>query len=86
MKKILIVEDEPSIALALEADLRREGYATEVARDGDTAVRRAASPEFDLILLDVMLPRKDGFEVCRDVRRAGIRTPDCSADSESAGG
>ena len=75
MKKILIVEDEPSIALALEADLRREGYATEVARDGDTAVRRAASPEFDLILLDVMLPRKDGFEVCREVRRAGIRTP-----------
>ena len=75
MKKILIVEDEPSIALALEADLRREGYATEVARDGDTGARRAASPEFDLILLDVMLPKKDGFEVCRDLRSAGIRTP-----------
>src|SRR3970282_386626 len=75
MKKILIVEDEPSIALALEADLRREGYATEVARDGETGARRAASPEFDLILLDVMLPKKDGFEVCRDLRSAGIRTP-----------
>jgi DNA-binding response OmpR family regulator len=73
--KILIVEDEPSIALALEDDLRREGYATEVASDGDTAARRAVSPEFDLILLDVMLPKQDGFEVCRQVRRAGIETP-----------
>src|SRR5258706_3817350 len=75
MKKILIVEDEPSIALALEDDLRREGYETEVASDGDTAARRAVSPEFDLILLDVMLPKQDGFEVCRQVRRAGIETP-----------
>jgi len=75
MKRILIVEDEPSIALALEDDLRREGYETEVASDGDTAARRAVSPEFDLILLDVMLPKQDGFEVCRQVRRAGIETP-----------
>src|SRR5678816_283737 len=75
MKKILIVEDEPSIALALEDDLRREGYDTEVASDGDTAARRAVSKEFDLILLDLMLPRKDGFEVCREVRSAGVETP-----------
>jgi len=75
MKRILIVEDEASIALALEDDLRREGYQTEVASDGETATHRAVSEDFDLILLDVMLPKRDGFEVCRDVRRAGIETP-----------
>ncbi len=75
MTKILIVEDEPSIALALEDDLRREGYETELAADGETAAHRAMSPEFDLILLDVMLPKQDGFEVCRQVRRAGVDTP-----------
>ncbi len=75
MKRILIVEDEPSIAMVLEDDLRREGYQTEVVADGDTAASRAISERFDLILLDVMLPRKDGFDVCRDVRRAGVETP-----------
>lgn len=75
MKKILIVEDEPSIALALEDDLRREGYQTEVASDGETATEKALSRQFDLILLDVMLPKQDGFETCRQVRRAGIDTP-----------
>ncbi|HUS07894.1 MAG TPA: response regulator transcription factor [Bryobacteraceae bacterium] len=75
MKRILIVEDEPSIALALEDDLRREGYETEVASDGEIAARRAVSGHFDLILLDVMLPKQDGFEVCRQVRRTGIETP-----------
>lgn len=75
MKRILIVEDEPSIALALEDDLRREGYVTEVVSDGETAASRALSRQFDLILLDVMLPRQDGFEVCRQVRLAGVDTP-----------
>lgn len=75
MTRILIVEDEPSIALVLEDDMRREGYATELATDGDSAARMALSGSFDLILLDVMLPNKDGFEVCREVRRAGIETP-----------
>ena len=75
MKRILIVEDESSIALALDDDLRREGYETEVAADGETAALRARSREWDLILLDVMLPKKDGFEVCRELRRAGVRTP-----------
>jgi DNA-binding response OmpR family regulator len=75
MKRILIVEDEPSIALALDDDLRREGYATEVAADGGTAAHRALSKEFDLILLDVMLPVQDGFEVCRQIRGARIDTP-----------
>ena len=75
MKRILIVEDEPSIALALEDDLQREGYATELASDGNTAARRAIAERFDLILLDIMLPGKDGFEVCRELRRAGVETP-----------
>lgn len=75
MSRILIVEDEPSIALALEDDLRREGYETDVASDGDTGAQKALSQGFDLILLDVMLPKKDGFEVCREVRRAGVETP-----------
>ena len=75
MVRILIVEDEPGIALALQDDLKLEGYEVEVAGDGETAGRRAREQAFDLILLDVMLPRKDGFEVCRELRRAGLRTP-----------
>ena len=75
MSKILIVEDEPSIAMALEHDLRREGYDTELVADGETAEERGKSRGFDLILLDVMLPEKDGFEVCRELRRAGVDTP-----------
>jgi DNA-binding response OmpR family regulator len=74
MSSILIVEDEPTLALALEDDLRLEGYEVELARDGETASQRAQARAFDLIILDVMLPRKDGFEVCRELRRAGVRT------------
>jgi DNA-binding response OmpR family regulator len=73
--KILVVEDEPAIALALKNDLTLEGYRPEVAADGDSAMRRASETSFDLILLDVMLPKKDGFAVCRDLRRAGVTTP-----------
>lgn len=75
MASILIVEDAPTLALALEDDLRLEGYEVELARDGETANQQAQACAFDLIILDVMLPRKDGFEVCRELRRAGIRTP-----------
>lgn len=72
MKRILIVEDEPSIALALEDDLKREGYATEVVCDGDSAITLGLTGQFDLILLDVMLPKQDGFEVCRRLRGGGV--------------
>jgi len=75
MTRILVVEDEPAIALGLEDDLKMEGYEVEVVRDGSTAARRGREGGFDLILLDVMLPGKDGFEVCRELRRAGLRTP-----------
>jgi DNA-binding response OmpR family regulator len=75
MPRILVVEDEPAIAFGLEADLKAEAYDVEVVGDGEAALRRAREGGLDLILLDVMLPRKDGFEVCRELRRAGFRTP-----------
>jgi len=75
MTRILVVEDEPAIALGLEADLTVEGYEVDVAGDGPTGLRRARETAFDLIVLDVMLPGKDGFEVCRELRRGGLRTP-----------
>src|SRR4051794_35533450 len=75
MPRILIVEDEPDIAQALEDDLILEGFEVEVARDGLTGASRGKEPGLDLILLDVMLPGKDGFEVCREIRKAGIHTP-----------
>jgi DNA-binding response OmpR family regulator len=75
MSRILIVEDEPDIAIGLADDLTLEGYTVEVAGDGEAACRRACEAVWDLILLDVMLPRKDGFDVCRDLRRAGVTAP-----------
>jgi len=75
MTRILIVEDEPAIALGLEDDLKMEGYDVEVVRDGRMAAHRGREGGFDLILLDVMLPGQDGFDVCRELRRAGLRTP-----------
>ena len=75
MTRILVVEDEPGIALGLEDDLKMEGYEVETVGDGVAATLRARETVFDLILLDVMLPGKDGFEVCRELRHAGLRTP-----------
>ena len=75
MACILVVEDEPALSICLANDLKLEGYEVEVAGDGETAIEKGRQPKFDLILLDVMLPRKDGFEVCRELRRAGVRTP-----------
>ena len=70
-----MVEDEPAIALALQTDLCLEGYEVEIADDGLDASRRAREGGFDLILLDLMLPGKDGYEICRDVRSAGVKVP-----------
>ncbi len=75
MARILVVEDDPAIALGLEDDLTLEGYEVETVRDGIAAATSARERQFDLILLDVMLPKKDGFEVCRELRRNGITTP-----------
>ena len=75
MPRILIVEDEPDIAFGLREDLARNGYEVEVVGDGDAALARADGERWDLILLDVMLPRLDGYEVCRELRRRRNRTP-----------
>lgn len=75
MKRILVVEDEPGIAFGLQLDLKTEGYEAEIESDGEKALQRAQKETFDLILLDVMLPGKDGFEVCRELRRSGSKTP-----------
>jgi DNA-binding response OmpR family regulator len=75
MPSILVVEDERAIAMALADDLKLEDYEVEVVRDGEKALLRAQERAFDLILLDVMLPRRDGFDVCRQLRRTGLRTP-----------
>jgi len=74
-KRILLVEDEPGLVLTMTDRLMNEGYTVESARDGDTGLERATKESFDLILLDVMLPRKNGFDVCRDLRQRGVQTP-----------
>lgn len=73
--RLLIVEDEPAIALALEDDLTLEGYTVTMVHTAFDALKLAKVEKFDAILLDVMLPGKDGFEVCRELRRSGVRTP-----------
>jgi DNA-binding response OmpR family regulator len=73
--RLLIVEDEPAIALALEDDLSLEGYQVTVVHDGVEGLKQAREGAFDAIVLDVMLPGKDGFEICRELRRSRVRTP-----------
>jgi DNA-binding response OmpR family regulator len=72
---ILAVEDEPAMAGLLQSVLTEEGHQVALAHDGQEALDFAESNRFDLIVLDLMLPRKDGFEVARQLRRANIRTP-----------
>jgi two-component system alkaline phosphatase synthesis response regulator PhoP len=74
-RRILFVEDEPSLVRLVGDRLRSEGYQVETAGDGDTGLARALENPFDLILLDVMLPGRDGFEVCRDLRARGFQVP-----------
>jgi two-component system alkaline phosphatase synthesis response regulator PhoP len=72
---VLLVEDEPGLVLTLTDLLRSEGYRVETAEDGLEGLERAGSGDFDVIILDVMLPGKNGFDVCRDLRRRGLQTP-----------
>ena len=74
-KKILIIEDEEPIRIALEDDFRLENYDVKVASDGLDGLAKAVDPDIDLIILDIMLPGMNGFEVCRKLRSQGIRTP-----------
>jgi len=75
LRRILLVEDEPSLVLTLTDRLVAEGYAVETAGDGESGLARACEGSYDLIILDVMLPRKNGFDVCRDLRQSGLETP-----------
>jgi two-component system alkaline phosphatase synthesis response regulator PhoP len=75
VKRVLLVEDEPGLVLTLTDRLTREGYAVESAADGARGLERAAGEAFDLVLLDVMLPRLGGFDVLRELRQRGIETP-----------
>ena len=75
MAKILIIEDEEGILMPLEDNLRLEGYEVESARDGAEGLALAAEGRFDLIVLDIMLPKLDGFEVCKRLRQDRMMTP-----------
>jgi heavy metal response regulator len=73
--RILVVEDEEAIAAFLRQGLAEAGYAVDLASDGAEALHWIAIAEYDVIVLDVMLPELDGLAVCQEVRRAGVRTP-----------
>jgi len=75
MEKILIIEDEESILMALEDNLRLEGYEVSSAKDGQLGLSMAEEQGYDLIILDIMLPKMDGFEVCKQLRQEWITTP-----------
>jgi two-component system copper resistance phosphate regulon response regulator CusR len=73
--RVLLVEDEPSAAHVLAKGLREHAYAVDVAADGETAIFQAGTTDYDAVLLDVMLPVKDGFAVCRAIRESGCAVP-----------
>jgi DNA-binding response OmpR family regulator len=84
MKRILVIEDEPQMRLGLRDNLELEGYEVETAVDGDEGLQKAASFSPDLVILDVMLPKKSGFDVCRDLRARSIATPIVMLTARSA--
>ncbi len=75
MVSILIIEDEPAMQLGLKDNLELESYQVAVASDGQVGLEKLRTGNFDLVLLDVMLPKLSGFDVCKSARAAGIRTP-----------
>ena len=74
-QRVLIIEDEPGLVLTLTDLLLSEGYDVDSAMDGQEGLRLAVEDPFDVILLDVMLPGKNGFDVCRDLRQRNVQTP-----------
>ena len=75
MQRILLIEDEKSVASFIQRGLSEEGYDLSIAEDGNTGTKLGASQAYDLIILDIMLPDRNGIEVCRDLRSMGVRTP-----------
>jgi two-component system alkaline phosphatase synthesis response regulator PhoP len=75
VKRLLLVEDEPGLVLTLTDRLTREGYDVQSTGDGESALARATNEAFDLVLLDLMLPKLGGFDVLRELRRRSIETP-----------
>jgi two-component system alkaline phosphatase synthesis response regulator PhoP len=73
--RILLIEDEPGLCVTLSDRLQKEGYSLEVRNDGESGFQEAANQAYDLILLDLMLPKKNGYDVCRDLRQMGLATP-----------
>jgi two-component system alkaline phosphatase synthesis response regulator PhoP len=73
--RILVVEDEEHLAAGISENLEAEGYATEVAHDGEDGLVKVRAGTYDLVLLDVMMPKLDGLEVCAAMRRDGLTTP-----------
>jgi heavy metal response regulator len=73
--RVLVVEDEPKIAAFIQKGLQEEYYAVDVAQDGDAGLDCAVSVEYDLIVLDISLPKLDGLSLCQELRRVGIKTP-----------
>jgi DNA-binding response OmpR family regulator len=82
--RILLVEDEAKVARFIQEGLKAEGYQVEVAADGTSGERKARTGDFDLILLDILLPKRNGFEVLQSLRRDGIRTPVLMLTARSA--
>jgi two-component system alkaline phosphatase synthesis response regulator PhoP len=73
--RVLVVEDEPGLRMTLCDRLSSEGYSVDTANDGESALECATAGTHDVIVLDVMLPKVNGFEVCRELRRRGVDTP-----------
>ncbi len=75
MTKILIVEDEPNMRMGLRDNLEFEGYEVDIAEDGETGLNKILEEKYNLILLDVMMPKMSGFDVCKTARKEGVSTP-----------
>lgn len=73
-KKVLVIEDEASIQRILQYDLMQSGFVVELASDGEEGLQKALSDSYDVILLDIMLPKRDGFSVCKELRQRGNQT------------